>query len=92
MDIWVSLFVRYCTEGKRTFGSRLLLDKHVRLHHRTTDGQVSPQLISFIIFTKIIQLTKQQTHSNEKENSSTLREYNKKKKTQDNSNIEKKKT
>lgn len=33
---------RYCTEGKRTFGSRFLLDKHVRLHHRTTDGQVSP--------------------------------------------------
>uniref|UniRef100_A0A3P8V9X8 Zinc finger protein 687b n=1 Tax=Cynoglossus semilaevis TaxID=244447 RepID=A0A3P8V9X8_CYNSE len=42
MDIWVSLFVRYCTEGKRTFGSRLLLDKHVRLHHRTTDGQGPP--------------------------------------------------
>uniref|UniRef100_A0A3Q3X298 C2H2-type domain-containing protein n=1 Tax=Mola mola TaxID=94237 RepID=A0A3Q3X298_MOLML len=33
---------QYCTEGKRTFGSRFLLDKHVRLHHRTTDGQVGP--------------------------------------------------
>uniref|UniRef100_A0A4W6FDC6 Zinc finger protein 687b n=1 Tax=Lates calcarifer TaxID=8187 RepID=A0A4W6FDC6_LATCA len=30
---------QYCTEGKRTFGSRFLLDKHIRLHHRTTDGQ-----------------------------------------------------
>ncbi|XP_075995649.1 zinc finger protein 687b [Genypterus blacodes] len=28
---------QYCTEGKRTFGSRFLLDKHVRLHHRSTD-------------------------------------------------------
>ncbi|XP_047186146.1 zinc finger protein 687b isoform X2 [Scophthalmus maximus] len=33
---------QYCTEGKRTFGSRFLLDKHVRLHHRTTDGQGPP--------------------------------------------------
>uniref|UniRef100_A0A3Q3KFF6 C2H2-type domain-containing protein n=1 Tax=Monopterus albus TaxID=43700 RepID=A0A3Q3KFF6_MONAL len=32
---------QYCTEGKRTFGSRFLLDKHIRLHHKTTDGQVS---------------------------------------------------
>ncbi|CAL8295080.1 unnamed protein product [Merluccius merluccius] len=30
---------QFCTEGKRTFGSRFLLDKHIRLHHRTTDGQ-----------------------------------------------------
>ncbi|XP_029919622.1 zinc finger protein 687b isoform X2 [Myripristis murdjan] len=34
---------QYCTEGKRTFGSRFLLDKHIRLHHRTTDGQGPPQ-------------------------------------------------
>ncbi|KAM3858083.1 zinc finger protein 687b [Diretmus argenteus] len=34
---------QYCTEGKRTFGSRFLLDKHIRLHHRTTDGQSVPQ-------------------------------------------------
>ncbi|XP_034561523.1 zinc finger protein 687b isoform X1 [Notolabrus celidotus] len=33
---------QYCTEGKRTFGSRFLLDKHVRLHHRTSDGQGAP--------------------------------------------------
>lgn len=33
---------QYCTEGKRTFGSRFLLDKHVRLHHRTPDGQGPP--------------------------------------------------
>ncbi|XP_028253873.1 zinc finger protein 687b isoform X2 [Parambassis ranga] len=33
---------QYCTEGKRTFGSRFLLDKHVRLHHRNTDGQGPP--------------------------------------------------
>ncbi|XP_071356561.1 zinc finger protein 687b isoform X3 [Trachinotus anak] len=33
---------QYCTEGKRTFGSRFLLDKHIRLHHRTTDGQGPP--------------------------------------------------
>uniref|UniRef100_A0A8C6S4J0 Zinc finger protein 687b n=1 Tax=Neogobius melanostomus TaxID=47308 RepID=A0A8C6S4J0_9GOBI len=32
---------QYCTEGKRTFGSRFLLDKHIRLHHRNTEGQVS---------------------------------------------------
>ncbi|KAG8005281.1 hypothetical protein GBF38_011265 [Nibea albiflora] len=34
--------LRYCTEGKRTFGSRFLLDKHIRLHHRSTDGQGPP--------------------------------------------------
>ncbi|KAM4630026.1 zinc finger protein 687b isoform 2-T2 [Polymixia lowei] len=34
---------QYCTEGKRTFGSRFLLDKHIRLHHRTADGQGPPQ-------------------------------------------------
>ncbi|XP_056154443.1 zinc finger protein 687b [Lampris incognitus] len=34
---------QYCTEGKRTFSSRFLLDKHIRLHHRTTDGQGPPQ-------------------------------------------------
>ncbi|XP_033980729.1 zinc finger protein 687b isoform X2 [Trematomus bernacchii] len=33
---------QYCTEGKRTFGSRFLLDKHIRLHHRATDGQERP--------------------------------------------------
>uniref|UniRef100_A0A8C6S6X7 Zinc finger protein 687b n=1 Tax=Neogobius melanostomus TaxID=47308 RepID=A0A8C6S6X7_9GOBI len=33
---------RYCTEGKRTFGSRFLLDKHIRLHHRNTEGQGPP--------------------------------------------------
>ncbi|XP_054909773.1 zinc finger protein 687b isoform X1 [Poeciliopsis prolifica] len=33
---------QFCTEGKRTFGSRFLLDKHIRLHHRTTDGQGPP--------------------------------------------------
>uniref|UniRef100_A0A3P8SG33 Zinc finger protein 687b n=1 Tax=Amphiprion percula TaxID=161767 RepID=A0A3P8SG33_AMPPE len=33
---------QYCTEGKRTFGSRFLLDKHIRLHHRTPDGQGPP--------------------------------------------------
>lgn len=33
---------QYCTEGKRTFGSRFLLDKHIRLHHRSTDGQGPP--------------------------------------------------
>lgn len=33
---------QFCTEGKRTFGSRFLLDKHVRLHHRTPDGQGPP--------------------------------------------------
>uniref|UniRef100_A0A8C6S8I7 Zinc finger protein 687b n=1 Tax=Neogobius melanostomus TaxID=47308 RepID=A0A8C6S8I7_9GOBI len=34
---------QYCTEGKRTFGSRFLLDKHIRLHHRNTEGQVCAQ-------------------------------------------------
>ncbi|XP_024154268.1 zinc finger protein 687b isoform X2 [Oryzias melastigma] len=29
---------QFCTEGKRTFGSRFLLDKHVRLHHKAADG------------------------------------------------------
>ncbi|XP_061122710.1 zinc finger protein 687b isoform X1 [Syngnathus typhle] len=33
---------QYCTEGKRTFGSRFLLDKHIRLKHRGTDGQAAP--------------------------------------------------
>lgn len=33
---------QYCTEGKRTFGSRFLLDKHIRLHHRNTEGQGPP--------------------------------------------------
>ncbi|XP_028316597.1 zinc finger protein 687b isoform X2 [Gouania willdenowi] len=33
---------KYCTEGKRTFGSRFLMDKHIRLHHRTPDGQGPP--------------------------------------------------
>ncbi|KAM6899888.1 zinc finger protein 687b isoform 2-T2 [Xenentodon cancila] len=33
---------QYCTEGKRTFGSRFLLDKHIRLHHRSTDGHGPP--------------------------------------------------
>nr|XP_057902370.1 zinc finger protein 687b [Doryrhamphus excisus]XP_057902371.1 zinc finger protein 687b [Doryrhamphus excisus] len=33
---------QYCTEGKRTFGSRFLLDKHIRLKHRSSDGQVTP--------------------------------------------------
>uniref|UniRef100_H3DJL9 Zinc finger protein 687b n=1 Tax=Tetraodon nigroviridis TaxID=99883 RepID=H3DJL9_TETNG len=33
---------QYCTEGKRTFGSRFLLDKHVRLHHRTSDDKLHP--------------------------------------------------
>ncbi|XP_013131355.3 LOW QUALITY PROTEIN: zinc finger protein 687b [Oreochromis niloticus] len=33
---------QYCTEGKRTFGSRFLMDKHIRLHHRNTDGQGPP--------------------------------------------------
>ncbi|XP_038135251.1 zinc finger protein 687b isoform X2 [Cyprinodon tularosa] len=33
---------QFCTEGKRTFGSRFLLDKHIRLHHRPTDGQGPP--------------------------------------------------
>ena len=44
-------FFRYCTEGKRTFGSRFLLDKHVRLHHRTTDGQVGPVTVYGLINT-----------------------------------------
>ncbi|KAK6327246.1 hypothetical protein J4Q44_G00028910 [Coregonus suidteri] len=33
---------QYCTEGKRTFSSRLILEKHIRVHHhgvRATDGQ-----------------------------------------------------
>uniref|UniRef100_A0A8C6S479 Zinc finger protein 687b n=1 Tax=Neogobius melanostomus TaxID=47308 RepID=A0A8C6S479_9GOBI len=30
---------QYCTEGKRTFGSRFLLDKHIRLHHRNTEAR-----------------------------------------------------
>ncbi|XP_067111416.1 zinc finger protein 687b [Osmerus mordax] len=32
---------QYCTEGKRTFSSRFLLDKHIRVHHgvRAADGQ-----------------------------------------------------
>ncbi|XP_077404275.1 zinc finger protein 687b isoform X1 [Vanacampus margaritifer] len=33
---------QYCTEGKRTFGSRFLLDKHIRLKHRGSDGQAAP--------------------------------------------------
>ncbi|XP_068189340.1 zinc finger protein 687b isoform X2 [Antennarius striatus] len=33
---------QYCTEGKRTFGSRFLLDKHVQLQHKTADGQGPP--------------------------------------------------
>ncbi|XP_051926059.1 zinc finger protein 687b [Hippocampus zosterae] len=33
---------QYCTEGKRTFGSRFLLDKHIRLKHRGTEGQAVP--------------------------------------------------
>ncbi|XP_047238745.1 zinc finger protein 687b isoform X3 [Girardinichthys multiradiatus] len=33
---------QFCTEGKRTFGSRFLLDKHIRLHHRSTEGQGPP--------------------------------------------------
>ncbi|XP_057683711.1 zinc finger protein 687b [Corythoichthys intestinalis] len=33
---------QYCTEGKRTFGSRFLLDKHIRLKHKGTDGQAAP--------------------------------------------------
>lgn len=33
---------QFCTEGKRTFGSRFLLDKHIRLHHRNTEGQGPP--------------------------------------------------
>lgn len=33
---------QHCTEGKRTFGSRFLLDKHIRLHHRNTEGQGPP--------------------------------------------------
>ncbi|XP_053717464.1 zinc finger protein 687b [Synchiropus splendidus] len=34
---------QFCTEGKRTFGSRFLFDKHIRLHHRSSDGQGVPQ-------------------------------------------------
>ncbi|KAM9420040.1 zinc finger protein 687b isoform 1-T4 [Salvelinus alpinus] len=33
---------QYCTEGKRTFSSRLILEKHIQVHHhgvRSTDGQ-----------------------------------------------------
>uniref|UniRef100_A0A4W5JKF8 Zinc finger protein 687b n=1 Tax=Hucho hucho TaxID=62062 RepID=A0A4W5JKF8_9TELE len=33
---------QYCTEGKRTFSSRLILEKHIQVHHhgvRATDGQ-----------------------------------------------------
>ncbi|XP_077447485.1 zinc finger protein 687b isoform X2 [Stigmatopora argus] len=33
---------QYCTEGKRTFGSRFLLDKHIRLKHKSVDGQAAP--------------------------------------------------
>uniref|UniRef100_A0AAV2K4K8 C2H2-type domain-containing protein n=1 Tax=Knipowitschia caucasica TaxID=637954 RepID=A0AAV2K4K8_KNICA len=33
---------QFCTEGKRTFGSRFLLDKHIRLYHRNSDGQAPP--------------------------------------------------
>uniref|UniRef100_A0A1A8SB56 Zinc finger protein 687b n=1 Tax=Nothobranchius rachovii TaxID=451742 RepID=A0A1A8SB56_9TELE len=33
---------QFCTEGKRTFGSRFLLDKHIRLHHRNPEGQGPP--------------------------------------------------
>ncbi|XP_061903575.1 zinc finger protein 687b [Entelurus aequoreus] len=29
---------QYCTEGKRTFGSRFLLDKHIRLKHKGTEA------------------------------------------------------
>lgn len=28
-----SLSLRYCTEGKRTFSSRLILEKHIRVQH-----------------------------------------------------------
>uniref|UniRef100_A0A674DC16 Zinc finger protein 687b n=1 Tax=Salmo trutta TaxID=8032 RepID=A0A674DC16_SALTR len=34
---------QYCTEDKRTFSSRLILEKHIQVHHhgvRSTDGQV----------------------------------------------------
>ncbi|KAL0962536.1 hypothetical protein UPYG_G00341390 [Umbra pygmaea] len=36
---------QYCTEGKRTFSSQLILEKHIRVHHRirTPDGQGPPQ-------------------------------------------------
>ncbi|KAK7898904.1 hypothetical protein WMY93_019757 [Mugilogobius chulae] len=33
---------QFCTEGKRTFGSRFLLDKHIRLYHRNPEGQGPP--------------------------------------------------
>ncbi|XP_020860667.1 zinc finger protein 687 isoform X2 [Phascolarctos cinereus] len=35
---------RYCTEGKRTFSSRLILEKHVQVRHRLRLGAQSPSL------------------------------------------------
>ncbi|XP_019905750.2 zinc finger protein 687b isoform X2 [Esox lucius] len=36
---------QYCTEGKRTFSSQLILEKHIRVHHRVraNDGKGPPQ-------------------------------------------------
>ncbi|KAJ8000324.1 hypothetical protein DPEC_G00203650 [Dallia pectoralis] len=35
---------QYCTEGKRTFSSQLILEKHIRVHHRVraNDGKQGP--------------------------------------------------
>ncbi|XP_072500901.1 zinc finger protein 687 isoform X4 [Notamacropus eugenii] len=35
---------RYCTEGKRTFSSRLILEKHIQVRHRLRLGPQSPSL------------------------------------------------
>ncbi|XP_036622451.1 zinc finger protein 687 isoform X3 [Trichosurus vulpecula] len=35
---------RYCTEGKRTFSSRLILEKHIQVRHRLRLGSQSPSL------------------------------------------------
>lgn len=37
---------RYCTEGKRTFSSRVILENHIRVRHgvRSRNDQVSQNL------------------------------------------------
>ncbi|XP_068946127.1 zinc finger protein 687 isoform X4 [Petaurus breviceps papuanus] len=35
---------RYCTEGKRTFSSRLILEKHIQVRHRLRLGAQAPSL------------------------------------------------
>ena len=40
---------RYCTEGKRTFSSRLILEKHVQVRHGLPLGDQSPGRGSIVV-------------------------------------------